>query len=52
MPEIDAWGDAEKRGLVDIIRAKGGRREADFVARFDAHPRLGAALAALARRRA
>ena len=51
LPEIDAWSAAEKRALVEIVRAKGGRRESDFVARFDAHPRLGAALAALARRR-
>ena len=41
---------ADERALVDVIRAKGGRRESDFVARFDAHPRLGAAIAALARR--
>ena len=52
LPEIDGWSDADKRALVEIIKAKGGRRESDFVARFDAHPRLGAALAALARRRA
>ena len=34
--------------LPGVIRAKGGRRESEFVARFDAHPRLGAAIAALA----
>lgn len=51
MPEIDDWSAGDKRALVETIRAKGGRRESDFVARFDAHPRLGAALAALARRR-
>jgi hypothetical protein len=51
LPEIDGWSADEKRALVDVIKAKGGRRESDFVARFDAHPRLGAALAALARRR-
>ena len=50
LPQIDEWSSAEKRALVEIIRAKGGRRESDFVARFDAHPRLGAALVALARR--
>ena len=48
LPEIDDWTPAERRDLADIIRAKGGRRESDFVARFDAHPRLGAALAGLA----
>jgi len=51
LAEIDGWSAAEKRALVEIIRAKGGRRESDFVARFDAHPHLGAALAALARAR-
>jgi hypothetical protein len=50
LPEIDGWTAAEKRDLVDIIRAKGGRREREFVARFDAHPRLGASIAALAER--
>jgi hypothetical protein len=50
LPGLDAWTVSEKRGLVDVIRAKGGRRESDFVARFDAHPRLGAAIAALATR--
>lgn len=51
LPEIDGWSADEQRALVEIIRAKGGRRESDFVARFDAHPRLGSALAALARAR-
>jgi len=51
LPEIDGWGDADRSALVEIIKAKGGRRESDFVARFDEHPKLGAALAALARRR-
>ena len=36
-------------GLVDVIRAKGGRRESAFVTRFDAHPRLGPALVQIAR---
>jgi hypothetical protein len=48
MPGLDAWTAAEKRDLAAIIRAKGSRRERDFVALFDAHPRVGAALVALA----
>ena len=52
MPGLDAWTAAEKRDLAAIIRAKGSRRERDFVARFDAHPRVGAALVALAGLRA
>jgi hypothetical protein len=50
MPGLDSWTPDEKRELAAIIRAKGGRRESDFVARFDAHPRAGAALVELARR--
>jgi hypothetical protein len=51
MPGLDAWSAAEKLALAAVIRAKGSRRESDFVALFDAHPRLGASLADLARRR-
>ncbi|MGE5336715.1 MAG: hypothetical protein ACM3PU_02745, partial [Gemmatimonadota bacterium] len=39
-----AWPDAERRALADVIRAKGGRSEREFVARYAAHPRLDAAL--------
>ena len=42
LPGLDRWSPAERLDLAAIIRAKGGRRESDFVARFDAHPRLGA----------
>ena len=49
LPGLDSWSAAERLDLAGVIRAKGGRRESDFVARFDAHPRLGAALVALAR---
>jgi hypothetical protein len=48
LPGLDSWPAAERLDLAAIIRAKGGRRESEFVARFDAHPRLGAAIAALA----
>jgi len=48
MPGLDGWSAAEKRDLAAVIRAKGGRRESEFVARFDAHPRLCEATAALA----
>ncbi len=50
VPGLDRWSAAEKHDLAAIIRAKGGRRESDFVARFDAHPRVGAALVELATR--
>lgn len=41
------WSRGERHGLIEVIRAKGGRRESDFVARFDAHRRLRRAVAAL-----
>ncbi|MEW5982565.1 MAG: hypothetical protein AB1806_09360 [Acidobacteriota bacterium] len=46
---VGNWTEAERFALRDIIIAKGGRRESDYVTLFDAHPRLGAALASLAR---
>ncbi len=49
LPGVASWSDEEKRALVDVIRAKGGRREAAFVARFDGHRRLRAAVVHLAR---
>jgi len=49
LPGLDRWPAADKRALVATIRAKGGLRESDFVARFDAHRRLAAGMVALAR---
>lgn len=40
LPGLSRWSPAEKRALVEVVRAKGGRREAEFVARFDRHARL------------
>jgi len=37
---LQGWSAAEKRALVRVIRAKGARREGDFVALFAAHPKL------------
>jgi hypothetical protein len=48
MPGLEAWRPAEKRALVEVVRAKGGRRESEFVARFDRHRRLRRAVRALA----
>jgi hypothetical protein len=50
LPGIERWSAEERRSLAELILAKGGRRESDFVWRFDAHPRLRAALRALAER--
>jgi len=37
LPGVEAWSPAERAGLVEVVRAKGGRRETDFVRLFDAH---------------
>jgi hypothetical protein len=45
---VERWSPREKRACVDVIRAKGGRRESDFVRRFDAHVPLRRAVRRLA----
>jgi hypothetical protein len=48
LPGVAGWRAGEKRALVEVVRAKGGRRESDFVLRFDRHRRLREALRRLA----
>jgi hypothetical protein len=48
LPRLSRWSAAERRALVEVIRAKGGRRESEFVLRFDAHDRLRRAVRRLA----
>ena len=50
LANVSAWSSAERSAAVAVIRAKGGLREDTFVRSFDAHPKLGAALAALLRK--
>ncbi len=50
LPGLERWSAEERRDLLAVVRAKGGRRESEFVHRFDAHRRLRRAVAALARR--
>jgi hypothetical protein len=50
LPGLAGWSRRDKRAVVRVVRAKGGRRESDFVRLFDAHRRLRRAVAALARR--
>ncbi|MCU0225237.1 MAG: hypothetical protein MUF27_14470 [Acidobacteria bacterium] len=50
LPGVERWPAADRRALAGVIRAKGGRRESEFVLRFDAHARLRRSLAALALR--
>jgi len=44
LPGVARWSPANRRALVRVVRAKGGRRDGDFVKLFDAHPRLGRSL--------
>jgi hypothetical protein len=46
--DVGRWPAAEKRALVEVVRAKGGRRESDFVRLFDRHRRLRRGVLALA----
>jgi hypothetical protein len=46
--DAERWPAADRRALVGVIRAKGGRRESDFVRRFDRHRRLRRAVLQLA----
>ncbi len=44
LPGVSRWSPAERRALARVIRAKGGRDEYEFLARFAAHPKLARAL--------
>jgi hypothetical protein len=46
--DVEEWPKADRAALVDVIRAKGGVREKDYVTLFDAHRRLRRAVAAFA----
>ncbi len=48
LPELDRWPEREVRALVQVVRAKGGRRESEFVRAFDRHARLRRAIWVLA----
>jgi hypothetical protein len=49
LPGVARWSTANRRALADVVRAKGGRRESEFVSLFDGHRRLRSAVLALAR---
>jgi hypothetical protein len=44
LPQVSHWSPAERRELARVIRAKGGRDENEFIARFAAHTKLQRAL--------
>lgn len=48
LPGISRWRPEEKRALVQVVRAKGGRRESDYVRLFNNHRRLRQAISKLA----
>jgi hypothetical protein len=52
LPGLERWSRRDKLALVEVIRAKGGRRESEFVTRFDEHSPLRRALRTLAERSA
>ncbi len=45
---VERWTPAERHGAAAAVRAKGGRRESDFVRVFDGHRRLRAAILRIA----
>ena len=49
-PGLARWNADDRQALAAIVRAKGGRRESDFVALADRHARFRWALVRLARR--
>ncbi len=49
LPGVSRWSAAQRRSLVQVVRAKGGRRESEFVRHFDAHRPLRRAVLQLAR---
>jgi hypothetical protein len=48
LPGISRWRPEEKRALVKVVRAKGGRRESDYIRLFNKHRRLRRAVLKLA----
>ena len=50
LPGVERWTDEERRALARIARAKGGRRESDYIRLFDAHRKLRHALLTLSKR--
>jgi len=50
IPGVARWSAAEKRAAVAVMRAKGGRRESDFVLLLNRHAKLRAGLNRLAAR--
>ncbi|UCG51733.1 MAG: hypothetical protein JSW58_16400 [Candidatus Latescibacterota bacterium] len=50
LPGVERWTREEKRALARVARAKGGRRESDYVRLLDSHRKLRRSLLKLAER--
>jgi len=48
LPGVEGWNRRQRRDLIEVIRAKGGSRESDFVRLFDRHRPLRRAVLKLA----
>jgi hypothetical protein len=48
LPRVERWSPEEKRALAEVARAKGGKRETDYMRLFNAHRKLRRALLVLA----
>jgi hypothetical protein len=48
LPGVASWSAAERSALAEVVRAKGGQRESEFVLRFDRHTKLRSAIQELA----
>jgi hypothetical protein len=48
IPGVRRWRTNDRRALVEVVRAKGGRRESEYVARFDRHGGLRRSIQLLA----
>ncbi len=46
--DVSEWPTADRAALVEVIRAKGGKREIEYVKLFDAHKRLRRAVVSFA----
>jgi hypothetical protein len=51
LPGVKRWTEEEKRALANVARAKGGRRDSDYIVLFDAHKKLRRALLRLSKRK-
>lgn len=44
LPGVERWSLEEKQALAEVVRAKGGQRESDYLRLFDGHRKLRRAL--------